>query len=102
MGNYNQDIFELGITMNAPKARAKSAPAKSRFVDENDDAKLGGIMGRRISSALLDDEDFMTKAYNKVVASNQTLAEQMKDLSEPTGEDSSTSAMTGPDGNLQL
>tara|TARA_R110000737_G_scaffold233783_1_gene246897 strand:+ start:270 stop:1049 length:780 start_codon:yes stop_codon:yes gene_type:complete len=84
---------------NAPKARAKSAPAKSRFVDENDDAKLGGIMGRRISSALLDDEDFMTKAYNKVVASNQTLAEQMKDLSEPTGEDSSTSAMTGPDGN---
>ena len=112
MGNYNQDIFELGITMslryqellgqarkNAPKARAKSAPAKSRFVDENDDAKLGGIMGRRISSALLDDEDFMTKAYNKVVASNQTLAEQMKDLSEPTGEDSSTSAMTGPDGN---
>ena len=27
---------------NAPKARAKSAPAKSRFVDENDDAITTG------------------------------------------------------------
>lgn len=73
--------------------RPQISIATSRFIDEDDNAKMGGIMGRRnIVSANVDSEDFMTAAFNKVVASNQTLAEQMEGLTEG----SSTSAMTGP------
>ena len=56
----------------------KSSAVGSRFVDENDDKKLGGIMGRRnIIPEDVSKEDFMSQAYRMVVASNKSLAEAM-------------------------
>ena len=75
--------------------RPQNLVATRRFIDEDNGSNLGGIMGRRNTvSADEGAEDFMTAAFNKVVASNQTLAEQMADLTEG----SSTNAMTDPDG----
>ena len=51
----------------------RSSRGQSRFVDEDDDAKLGGIMGKRRSSKsdLEPKNDFMTMAFSKVQENNE-------------------------------
>jgi len=58
----------------------RSSRGRSRFVDEDDDAKLGGIMGKKRSGnseleSLEEERDFMSKAFDKVYASNKSMSE---------------------------
>ena len=53
----------------------RPSSGSSRFVDEDDDAKLGGIMGKKRSSNLESEpkSDFMTMAFANVQANNEKL-----------------------------
>ena len=71
-------------------SKGYSSKGRSRFMDENDSDKLGAsLVPRRGEESSVIEEGSITKLFNKVFASNQTIKEQLRQY-----EDGSTRAMT--------
>jgi len=60
---------------------------RSRFIDEDDDTKLGGIVPRRASLEQELGDDFLTEAFNKITDENSELLKKfgVKINNEPPG-----------------
>jgi len=67
---------ELASTVGSNRLRniGASSGRGSQFIDENDDKKLGGIMGKRnVVPEDVNSEDFISYAYRQVLDSNDKL-----------------------------
>jgi len=62
----------------------RSSRGQSRFVDEDDDAKLGGIMGKKRSGksdleSMSEERDFMSRAFDKVQSNNEMMTAALRE-----------------------
>ena len=98
--SYQNSLKEKRKAVNGPSAsdvgsqrlgsKGYSSKGRSRFIDENDADKLkASLVPRRSEESSVIQSDSITKLFNKVFASNQTVKEQLRQY-----EDGSTRAMT--------